>query len=183
MKTLKVTSCGECPYIRKTEMVLVCPKANQIIRNHFGILEECPLDDLKPDGIALEEYKVLSKRTVTDDFYCDTQQMRNLLHGAIMMSKEAGELLDHIYKVIFYGTDLDTVNITEELGDLMFGMALILRELDIDFNHILKANIQKLLIRYPEGFSKERAVNRDRKEELTAFGESGERCRCTIKGC
>jgi len=85
----------------------------------------------------------------------------NILHGAIGLSTESGELLDALKKHIYYGSELDIPNIKEELGDLFFYMALISRELDISFNEIMHTNIEKLKARYSEKFTQHEAENRD----------------------
>lgn len=89
----------------------------------------------------------------------------NMLHGAIGIGTEAGELLDAFKRNIFYGKPLDRVNIKEELGDIMWYIAILCRELDLDMDDILQTNIDKLRARYPEKFSSEHALNRDLEKE------------------
>lgn len=89
----------------------------------------------------------------------------NLLHGAIGIATEAGELLDAFKKKLFYGKELDVVNVKEEVGDLMWYVAIFLRELEIDFEDVLQVNIDKLRARYPEKFSESHALNRNLEKE------------------
>lgn len=89
----------------------------------------------------------------------------NLLHGALGISTEAGELLDQIKKHIFYGSELDIVNIKEELSDVFWYVALICNEFGWAFDEIQELNIRKLQARYPEKFTEEKALNRDLEKE------------------
>ena len=77
------------------------------------------------------------------------------------MVTEAGEIADHLKKVIFYGKPLDRTNLIEELGDMFWYMALMCDALSVDFEDVWRINIAKLKARYGEKFSEERAVNRD----------------------
>src|SRR5688572_11699064 len=85
----------------------------------------------------------------------------NMLHGAIGIVTEAGELLDAFKRNIYYGKELDKVNVKEEIGDLMWYIAILAREMDFDFEDILQTNIDKLKSRYPEKFTEQHALNRD----------------------
>lgn len=89
-----------------------------------------------------------------------------LLHAAMGLSTEANEFLDALKKWIFYGKELDEVNLTEELGDLLYYLAIAASELNISINDLMIKNMQKLRKRYNNSsFSAELAVNRDLEEE------------------
>ena len=85
----------------------------------------------------------------------------DVLHGAIGIATESGELLDAIKKAIFYQKPADIVNVKEELGDLMWYIALICHNFGWTFEEIQKLNIEKLKKRYPDRFTAEHAENRD----------------------
>jgi len=91
----------------------------------------------------------------------------DLLHSAMGLSTEAGELLDMLKKHIFYKKPLDTVNAIEELGDICWYMALALKTLGTTFEDIMERNIKKLTARYPNKFTSEDAINRDLETERT----------------
>jgi NTP pyrophosphatase (non-canonical NTP hydrolase) len=84
-----------------------------------------------------------------------------LLHACMGLSTEVGELTDNLKKYIFYGSKLNSVNAVEELGDIMWYIALACRSLDTNFETICEKNINKLKIRYPEKFTEHAALNRD----------------------
>lgn len=50
--------------------------------------------------------------------------------------------------------------IIEELGDTLFYMAAICTLYDIRLSEVANGNIEKLLIRYPNGFEASRSINR-----------------------
>ena len=95
------------------------------------------------------------------------------LHMAIGISTEAGELLDSYKKAFAYGKELDTVNIGEELGDLLWYMSNLMRMLGIDFENVLDINTKKLRQRYPNKFEFDKAINRDLRSEREILEEMG----------
>lgn len=90
-----------------------------------------------------------------------------LMHGAIGLTTEAGEFIDALKKHVFYGKELDRVNLKEEMGDMFWYLAIIADELDVDFSEIMNTNIKKLKARYGEKFSDQSAEVRDLKKERT----------------
>ncbi len=83
-----------------------------------------------------------------------------LVMGALGLSGEAGEVTDHVKKIVFQGHEIDRQIMAEELGDVLWYVASLLDALDLDMSDVLEANIAKLRARYPEGFSPERSRNR-----------------------
>ena len=94
-----------------------------------------------------------------------------VLHALMGMQTETAELTDAVKRHIFYGTELDKVNLVEEIGDIFWYIAILLDELKVDvgdkasFEHAMKVNIEKLRARYPNKFTEHDAVNRDLKTE------------------
>ena len=94
-----------------------------------------------------------------------------ILHALMGLQTETGELTDAVKRHIFYGAELDKVNLVEEIGDVFWYIAILLDELKVDvgdkasFEHAMKVNIEKLRARYPNKFSEHDAVNRDLKTE------------------
>lgn len=96
-------------------------------------------------------------------------KMMSLIHMAMGVSGEAGELLDAIKKYAIYNKELDIDNVIEELGDLEFYMEGLRRRLGISRELTLHRNINKLLTgdnaRYKTGsYSNEQAQDRRDKE-------------------
>ena len=87
------------------------------------------------------------------------------IHMIFGMTTEIGELADAYKKNLAYGTPLDMVNVSEEIGDIMFYLASFCRINNLDLEKILEKNVAKLESRYPEKFSEYHANNRDLAKE------------------
>ena len=85
------------------------------------------------------------------------------LHMAMGVVTEAGEFMDAYKRKFAYGSELDVVNCSEEVGgDTMWYIGNWFRITGMNFYKSLKANNLKLWNRYPNvGFTKEDAINRD----------------------
>lgn len=90
-----------------------------------------------------------------------TKQNQRLLHAGIGLATEAGEFLDALKKHIFYGKSLDTVNLSEEMGDVFWYCAIISDELGVNFAQVMETNIAKLKARYGDKFSESAATTRN----------------------
>ena len=80
-----------------------------------------------------------------------TPEKADLLHMAVGVSGEAGELLDAVKKAVIYNKEMDLENVIEELGDLEFYMSKIRQIVGVTREGILKQNIDKVSIRYAKG--------------------------------
>ena len=69
----------------------------------------------------------------------------NMVHMAIGIAGESGELLDGVKKHAVYNKPLDRANIVEELGDLEFYMEGLRQATGITRQETLDANIEKLI--------------------------------------
>lgn len=112
------------------------------------------------------EYQKLASKTESTDFPAIADRIKTirvirLIHGAIGAVTESAEILDQLKKHIFYGKALDTVNVSEEIGDAFWYLALLANELGEDFDAIMETNIAKLKKRYGDKFSEQRAVKRN----------------------
>lgn len=85
----------------------------------------------------------------------------HILHMAVGISGESGELLDAIKKATIYRKPLDHANVIEELGDLEFYMEGLRQRLGISREETLEANFNKLSVRYGKGtYSDQQAQDR-----------------------
>lgn len=86
----------------------------------------------------------------------------DILHSAVGISGESGELLDYVKKVVWQGHTFDISFVAKELGDILFYLTSMCSCVGTDIDEVRKSNIEKLTKRYPDGvFDKERSVNRD----------------------
>ena len=135
-----------------------------------------------PIEVTLENYQELAQRTSSTSKYpgqldvLDTLDFSHveivrLLHGAIGLCTEAGEIQDTLKKHLFYAADLDENNLIEECGDVLWYLAEILNALKIPLQKVMQANISKLAVRYPEKFDSEMAIVRDAQAEMEAVSK------------
>jgi len=90
-----------------------------------------------------------------------TPLQASILHMAVGVSGEAGELLDAIKKHAVYQKQLDFDNVREEAGDILFYLTGLLNELGLTLNECIEANVEKLSKRYPEKrYTNEAAIAR-----------------------
>lgn len=113
-----------------------------------------------------KEYVKNAVKTESRDFEAIGARMsevrnQRLLHAGIGLATESGEFLDALKKHVFYGKDLDTVNLGEEMGDLFWYCAIVADELGLDLSKVMETNIAKLKARYGEKFTEEAAESRD----------------------
>jgi len=120
------------------------------------------------------DYRGVAERmTGYEDQIVPDQQVLDLIHASMGLVTEAGEFQDMLKKHLYYGRELDTVNLREEIGDLLWYCAIALQALDTDFQSVMQTNIDKLKARYPEKFTEDSANNRDLKVERQIL-ENGE---------
>lgn len=101
------------------------------------------------------EYQRLAARTI-DSSMSAIQQEKHALHG---MVSEIGEL-HGIYQKKYQGHDFDEHHAMSELGDLLWFVAEYCTAMGWDLEDVMQLNIEKLIARYPAGFSAERSLHR-----------------------
>lgn len=77
----------------------------------------------------------------------------NILHMALALPGEVGELIDAIKKNIIYRKPLNHKNVVEELGDIEFYLEALRQSFNIDRDEVLQFNIAKLTERYGKMYS------------------------------
>lgn len=89
-----------------------------------------------------------------------TPEGAHLLHMALGLAGEAGELVDAIKKHVIYGKVLDIDNVIEELGDADFYKQGILNAIDVTQEEVTAKNMAKLKKRYGDGYTDGKAQAR-----------------------
>lgn len=122
--------------------------------------------------VTSDEYVDLATSTESTDFSAIHARLGNedtlrLLHSGLGACTEASELADAIKKHVFYGKELDKKNLKEEVGDLMWYIAIACDTLGISLNQVMTDNIAKLAKRYPNKFTEHDAINRDVDNEMS----------------
>lgn len=88
-----------------------------------------------------------------------------LIHYALGLATEAGEFQDAVKRYIAYGKQLDSTNLKEEVGDILWYVARICSLYGWSMDEVMNLNIQKLKARFPEKFTENHAIKRDLENE------------------
>lgn len=102
-----------------------------------------------------KEFQVAAMRTASSIKTTDL-----LLNGILGLNGEAGEVADLVKKSLFQGHDLDYEKLADELGDVLWYVAITAQGIGLDLDQIMAKNVHKLWQRYPDGFEAERSINR-----------------------
>lgn len=108
-----------------------------------------------------QDYTLASGRTFAYRQQPLSENTTDALHCVIGMVTESGELADAFKKHIYYGKELDIINVAEEIGDTLWYIHNLCRLMDLDIEKIMQNNIDKLMKRFPEKFTTDNAINRD----------------------
>jgi NTP pyrophosphatase (non-canonical NTP hydrolase) len=101
------------------------------------------------------QFQILANRTAkTLEF------KENLRHVTYGLCGEAGEFADAIKKHDIYDQELNVENALEELGDVLWYVALGAEAFGVQMEDIADACIKKLQKRYPEKYSDDLAKRR-----------------------
>lgn len=103
------------------------------------------------------EYQIAAMRTSSKTIL----PSEHLMNGALGLAGEAGEVADIVKKATFQGHTINREHIAKELGDVCWYIAETANAIGYDLETIMQMNIDKLMKRYPDGFSAERSQNRE----------------------
>ena len=121
-----------------------------VINRNLYIMEEIRMN--------INEYQELAMTTLNPEL-----SKRDVLINSVMgLCGESGEAIDIVKKWMAQGHELDKEHLAKELGDVAWYIAEAATALDISLEDIFQANIEKLKKRYPEGFEKEKSINRSK---------------------
>lgn len=102
-------------------------------------------------------YQALAMRTKNKNL-TRNEQLRNAAYG---LNGEAGEVINLLKKHEFQGHPLSKERMIDELGDLLWYIALACDSMNMQIEDAMRYNVDKLRKRYPEGFDAERSINRE----------------------
>lgn len=134
------------------------PRFDQFLNGLVSHYEEELVKDYIQQAIQTEA-------PVTEDLKKRLSDIPRLIHGAVGLATESGELLDALKKFVFYGKPLDRTNLIEEMGDAFWYIAILCDVLGTTFEEVQQININKLRARYPNKFVEYDALNRDLENE------------------
>ncbi len=99
----------------------------------------------------LDEYQKAALRTINPAL--DDQD--RLVDASVGLVEEAAELLGLVRKRVFQQRDIDQARLTEELGDVLWCLAVTAQALGVPLSRVAQANQEKLGRRHPDGFKTE----------------------------
>lgn len=105
--------------------------------------------------MKINEYQKLCMRTANE-----LDRFKLIVNGAMGLCGEAGEVIDLIKKWVFQGHELYQDDVAEELGDVLWYVAILCEGIGLSMEKVMQKNIEKLKRRYPDGFDVKRSVNR-----------------------
>lgn len=114
------------------------------------------LKEVYKDSMTANDYQRMAMRTA-GDYASDFDMMRNAVYG---LNGESGEVIDLLKKHEFQGHDLDRDKLIDEAGDVAWYLALLASALGVSLEEIMQKNVDKLKKRYPDGFDKDKSINR-----------------------
>lgn len=106
--------------------------------------------------LNFDEYQKLATKTA------GSHRGERKQYATLGIASEAGEIAEIVKHVLYHGHAYDEKHLVEELGDLLWYIAVLANEFELSLSLIAEKNLEKLAKRYPNGFSEERSVNRDK---------------------
>ena len=111
--------------------------------------------------MTINEYQTAALRTAQTD---KLLAIDLLLNSALGLCGESGEVADLVKKHRFQGHDINLDHVAKELGDIAWYLAVGAYAIGYDLETILQMNVDKLKARYPDGFSTDRSLHRDKND-------------------
>lgn len=107
-------------------------------------------------GLSMQDYQKAAERTAVTDM--DNKTMH--LAWSLAIAGEAGELANQTKKVFIHGHPYEKEKLIEELGDILWYIAVYAQGIGSNLEEVATENIKKLDKRYPNGFSTSESINR-----------------------
>jgi NTP pyrophosphatase (non-canonical NTP hydrolase) len=107
----------------------------------------------------IDEYQRLAARTAKSFNHLET----DLVHAALGLATESGEFTTIVKRCAIYDIELTADmrnNLYEELGDVMWYVALAATKLGVNLSSVAGLNVEKLRQRFPRSYSDQAAEAR-----------------------
>ncbi|HDD61603.1 MAG TPA: nucleotide pyrophosphohydrolase [Chloroflexi bacterium] len=108
------------------------------------------------ESLTLNRYQSLANRSAGAGGEGD----QRLVVSALGLAGEAGEFANLVKKMTAHGHPFDPESLKDELGDVLWYLAEAATAVGLNLEDIASQNVDKLIRRYPEGFSEEHSINR-----------------------
>lgn len=110
--------------------------------------------------MTINEYQREAMRTANGS----NHELPTIVNGIMGLCGESGECIDLLKKHLFQGHELDREHLAKELGDVAWYLAVSAFAIGYDLEYILQLNVTKLRARYPNGFSADLSLHRDKED-------------------
>jgi len=110
--------------------------------------------------MTINEYQQLAMRTLNPEL--DKKDV--LINGVMGLCGESGEAIDLVKKHLAQNHELDNEHLAKELGDIAWYLAETATAIGYNLEDIFQMNIDKLMKRYPDGFSSDKSMNRSKED-------------------
>ena len=111
---------------------------------------------MKLESLTLNKYQNLANRSSG----AGGEGEQRLVVSALGLAGEAGEFANLVKKMTAHGHPFDPESLKDELGDVLWYLAEAATAAGLNLEDIASYNVDKLIKRYPEGFSEEHSINR-----------------------
>jgi NTP pyrophosphatase (non-canonical NTP hydrolase) len=108
-----------------------------------------PLLERRANERTLDAYQIAAERTINPAL----DDAHRFLDAAAGLSEEAGEVLAHARKHVLQGRPLDRDAVIDELGDVLWCLAIAAKSVGVTLSGVAIRNEEKLRARHPHGFA------------------------------
>lgn len=106
------------------------------------------------------DYQQQAARTLNMADIALSQREKLIIVATMGLTGESGEVAELVKKGIFHQHGLDREKLFKELGDVLWYVAALCTAMNFDLGDVAAANIEKLKVRYPDGFKPSDSVAR-----------------------
>lgn len=110
----------------------------------------------KGPGMSPNEYQRLAMRTCAIP---PERKQERLMHAVFGLTSEAGEV-SGLFQKKYQGHKVDPEHLKKELGDRLWMIAEACTAMNWSMEDVMRANIEKLKARYPDGFDADHSLHR-----------------------
>jgi NTP pyrophosphatase (non-canonical NTP hydrolase) len=106
--------------------------------------------------MTLDDYQHAATRTINREL----EGPERMLDAAAGLAEESGEILGIVRKHVYQSRPLDMTELEQELGDALWCLSITAASAGLSLERIAAANVEKLRLRYPAGYSDTASRNR-----------------------
>jgi NTP pyrophosphatase (non-canonical NTP hydrolase) len=117
--------------------------------------------------MTFEEFMKTTPRTIK--LLGDNE--KDIQHSLYGMITELAEVIDLYKKNLAYGKNFSIEQLEDETGDLFYYLSSFLHAAKLDPSRVMQKNFEKLLVRFPEGFEANKAINPNKAAEFNVFSK------------